>query len=146
MVEKTQDIGAILREVLPGAVMAAVTAMREADAKAEQEAEMARISARQKAAEVEAGRPPRVRNIKAEDLTEAAAELRAGSSIKVRVHRRIRAKAWRDGESTSEPAVVKSLHPDEVVTMPVEPEAIAEGQTPREVAYHMLRGMFEIAA
>ena len=150
MAEKTPDIGAIVREVvaevLPAAVKASVMAMREADEEAARDAEMARLSAEKEAEEREAGRPPRRRDVDKAELDKAAGKFRAGSSVKALVHRRFRAKAWREGDDTSEPARMGAVHPDEVVLLPIEPEAIGEGQSPREMAHAMLRGMFELAA
>ena len=142
-----------LAGMIGAAVKAAVEGVRaederkaKASAKAERDAAMARIREDKELAEHEAARPPRRSNVEKKEVDDLARKFRPGSNVKVMAHRRFRAAAYRADDDTMEPPRMGAVQPDEVVTLPVHPEAIGSGQSPRELAHMSLAGMFELAS
>ena len=155
MAEKQASISvtpAELATMIGSAVQAAVKGIRAEDdrraaqsAKAEHDRIIAEAVEAKRRSDIEAGRPPRRHNVDRKEVDDLARKFRSGSSVKVRVHRRFRAKAHRKGDDTSEPPRMGAVHPDEVVMLPVHPEAMGGGQSPRELAHMSLTGMFDLA-
>ena len=143
----TPELQALIAESVAAAVPAAVAAMIEgqsqAAVKAEEAAAMRAIKEGRERKRKAAGRPPRLTIIDADALKEATPKFRAGSMVRIRVHRGFRAFAYREDSDRSEPAEMCSLMPDEVVDMPINPDQIAN-QTGREMAASMLKGWFEL--
>ena len=141
-----------LAEMIGAAVKAAVQGIRAEDdrrAKASEKAEHDRVIAQaveaKRRSDIEAGRPPRRKNVERKEVDDLAKKFRAGSSVKIRVHRRFRAAAHRPDDDMSEPPRMGAVHPDEVVHLPVHPDGMGTGQSPRELAHASLTGMFDLA-
>ena len=146
-------VAAAIASALPAAVEAAVKAVRAEDdrrvavtAKTERDRVTREIRDEKARAELEAGRPPRRRDVQSDEVDEMAKRFRAGSTVRIRPHRRMRARFWRDDDDRGEPMSVRSLVPDETVDLPIDQVQIANGQTSREMAHAAAAGFFELAS
>ena len=151
MVAKNEapSVAEIVAEVLPAMLPAVVKAMADAQQQAARQAEeevraeaLAEIAARKAA---RAGRPTRRTELLAEELAEEVKNFRAGSTVKLRIHRGVHLFSFKDGDDRGEPAVCQPCWPDEIVECPINIDSVAN-QTSREMAAMKLKGWLEIAA
>ena len=139
------ELATLVRAAIAEGVAAGMQALRDADeSRAHAEVE-AQIMADKEREEREAGRPPRVTNVPLADIDELEGQIRPGSTIRVRCHRRIRARFWRDGDDRTAPVECRGLQPDEEVDLPISQPNQSDGQTAREVAFYVASGMIELA-
>ena len=139
------ELATLVRAAITEGVAAGMQALRDADqARAHAEVE-AQIAAEKFAEETELGRPPRVTNVPLNVIDELEGRIRPGSTVRVKCHRRMRAKFWRDDDDRTAPAECRGLQPDEVVDLPVTQANDSDGQTAREVAFYVASGMLELS-
>lgn len=144
--ELTPELATLIRAAVAEGIAAGMQALRDADEARAHQAAMAAVTAEKEREERETGRPPRQRNVPLAVLDEMEAGIRPGSTIRVKCHRRMRVKFWRDDDDRGAPAECRGLQPDEEVDLPVTQSTDSDGQTAREVAFYIASGMLEPVA
>ena len=138
------EMATLVRAAISEGVAAGMQALREADEARALQAAEAQVLADKEREEREAGRPPRVTNVPLAAIDELEGQIRPGSTVRVKCHRRMRARFWRDNDDRTAPVECRGLQPDEEVDLPISQPNQSDGQTAREVAFYVASGMLEL--